>query len=250
MAEAVLDRAGAALPRRRRPHGPDADPHHRRRRGDREGVYAISRIEGLIARVVGGNFGLQVPFMRLVRDELIDAYNFPQGVMSQLCRAMAREAARRAHPCRPEHLHGPAPGWRAHERTDHPSRWSSSSSCREAWLFYRAPSPPNVAIIRGTTADEDGYVSMEHEAHDARGSLDRAGGAQCRRHRDLPGEADRQARLDPSADGQDPRLPDRPCRARTRSDADLRHGLRSRPLRRDPCAGRDDRRQIRSPNGA
>ena len=45
--------------------------------------------EGLIARVVGGNFGLQVPFMRLVRDELIDAYNFPQGVMTQLCRAMA-----------------------------------------------------------------------------------------------------------------------------------------------------------------
>ncbi len=35
--------------------------------------------EGLIARVIGGNFGLQVPFMRLVRDELIDAYNFPQG---------------------------------------------------------------------------------------------------------------------------------------------------------------------------
>ena len=39
--------------------------------------------------MVGGNFGLQAPLMRLVRDELIDAYNFPQGVMSQLCRAMA-----------------------------------------------------------------------------------------------------------------------------------------------------------------
>ena len=30
------------------------------------------------------------------------------------------------------------------------------------WLFYHAPTP-NIALIRGTTADEDGYVSMEHE---------------------------------------------------------------------------------------
>src|SRR5258705_492879 len=46
--------------------------------------------------------------------------------------------------------------------------------------------------------------------HHARRSVDRAGRAQRRRHRDLPSEADRQARLDPSADGQDPGLSDRP----------------------------------------
>ena len=76
MAEAVLD----ALEQRflggagRRP---DADQHHRRRRGDREGLCHLAH-EGLIARVIGGNFGLQLPFMRMVRDELIAAYNFPR----------------------------------------------------------------------------------------------------------------------------------------------------------------------------
>src|SRR5205814_10434575 len=33
----------------------------------------------------------------------------------------------------------------------------------QSWLLYRVPAPPDVAIIRGTSADEDGYISMEHE---------------------------------------------------------------------------------------
>src|SRR5260370_8734635 len=33
----------------------------------------------------------------------------------------------------------------------------------QSWLLYRAPTPPDFAIIRGTSADEDGYISMEHE---------------------------------------------------------------------------------------
>ena len=44
---------------------------------------------------------------------------------------------------------------------------------------------------------------------DARGPLDRAGGAQRRRHRHLPGRAAGAPRRDPSADGQDPGLSDR-----------------------------------------
>src|SRR5207244_9838643 len=31
------------------------------------------------------------------------------------------------------------------------------------YLLYRAPAP-TIAFLRGTTADEDGYISMEHEA--------------------------------------------------------------------------------------
>jgi len=33
----------------------------------------------------------------------------------------------------------------------------------QSWLLYRVPAPPDIAIIRGTSADEDGYISMEHE---------------------------------------------------------------------------------------
>src|SRR5437867_11460316 len=40
--------------------------------------------EGLVARVIGGNFGLQLPFMKLILGNRIEAYNFPQGVMTHL----------------------------------------------------------------------------------------------------------------------------------------------------------------------
>ena len=46
--------------------------------------------KGLIKRVIGGNYGLQIPFMKnLIVSNKIEAYNFPQGILSQLCRTMA-----------------------------------------------------------------------------------------------------------------------------------------------------------------
>ena len=119
--------------------------------------------EGMIARVIGGNFGLQTPFMRLVRDELIDAYNFPQGVMSQLCRAMAaKHPGVLTHVGLDTYMDPRQDGGRMNARTTLPLVELVKLLGRE-WLLYRAPTPPNVAIIRGTSADEDGYVSMEHE---------------------------------------------------------------------------------------
>src|SRR5258705_26790 len=120
--------------------------------------------EGLIARVVGGNFGLQVPFMRLVRDELIDAYNFPQGVMSQLCRAMAaKHPGVLTHVGLNTYMDPRQDGGRMNARTTLPLV-DLVELQGQPWLLYRAPASPDVAIIRGTSADEDGYISMEHEA--------------------------------------------------------------------------------------
>src|SRR5258707_4368843 len=119
--------------------------------------------EGLIAPLIGGHFGLQVPFMRLVRDELIDAYNFPQGVMSQLCRAMAaKHPGVLTHVGLNTYMDPRQDGGRMNARTEEllvdlvPLRG-------QEWLLYRLPGPPDVAIIRGTSADPDGYISMEHE---------------------------------------------------------------------------------------
>jgi propionate CoA-transferase len=53
-------------------------------------------------------------------------------------------------------------GGRMNRRTTEPLVDLMQIGGRE-WLLYRVPRP-TVALIRGTTADEDGYISMEHEA--------------------------------------------------------------------------------------
>ncbi|MBH68412.1 MAG: acyl CoA:acetate/3-ketoacid CoA transferase [Rhodospirillaceae bacterium] len=120
--------------------------------------------KGLVKRVIGGNFGLQLPFMKeLIINNEIEAYNFPQGVMCQLYRAMA----------------GGQPGVVSHvglntfmdPRLEGGKMNSATKKdlievvelAGNEYLFY--PSQlPDVALIRGTTADEDGNVSLEHEA--------------------------------------------------------------------------------------
>ena len=85
---------------------------------------------GLVARVIGGNFGLQVPFMRLMRDDVIEAYNFPQGVMSQLCRAMAaKHPGVLTHVGLKTYMDPRQDGGRMNAAP--PSRWSTSSSCTD-----------------------------------------------------------------------------------------------------------------------
>jgi propionate CoA-transferase len=117
----------------------------------------------LIRRVIGGNYGLQIPFMNLIVRNEIEAYNFPQGVMSQMCRAMAgKQPGVLTHVGIGTYMDPRQDGGRMNARTIEPMVELIISGGRE-WLLYRAPDP-TVAIIRGTTADEDGYVAMEHEA--------------------------------------------------------------------------------------
>ncbi len=117
---------------------------------------------GLIGRVIGGNFGLQLPFMRLVTENEIEAYNFPQGVMSQMCRAMAgKQPGVITHVGLDTYMDPRQEGGRMNAVTREELVERVTLAGRE-WLFYRAP-VPTMAIIRGTSVDEDGYVAMEHE---------------------------------------------------------------------------------------
>ncbi|MDB5819771.1 MAG: putative acyl-CoA transferase [Rhizobacter sp.] len=120
--------------------------------------------KGLVKRVIGGNFGMQIPFMKLIVAQELEAYNFPQGVMTHLCRAMAgRQPGVLTHVGLQTYMDPRQDGGRMNARTTEPLV-DLVHLVGADYLFYRAPGVPNVALIRGTSADEDGYVSMEHEA--------------------------------------------------------------------------------------
>jgi len=117
----------------------------------------------LVSRVFGSNFGLQLPFMKLIVEGRMEGYNFPQGVMTQMFRAMAaKQPGVITHVGLHTYVDPRQDGGRMNERTVEPMIELIELAGKE-WLFYRAPTP-NIAFLRGTSVDEDGYVSMEHEA--------------------------------------------------------------------------------------
>ena len=119
--------------------------------------------EGLLKRAITSALVDSPGLVRLAAENKIEAYTFPQGVLSQLMRDMAAG--------RPGLLTKTG----LHSFVDPRQQGARQSPCTpldfvevvnllgEEWLLFK-PVPVSVAFLRGTTADEDGNVTMEQEA--------------------------------------------------------------------------------------
>ncbi|GLS30281.1 propionate CoA-transferase [Mesorhizobium albiziae] len=130
--------------------------------GKERGLNRLAR-PGMVARLVGGHFGLVPKLAEMAVSGACEAYNLPLGCVSHLFREIAGRKAGLLSKVGLRTFVDPRNGGGKLNARTTADLVELMNIDGEEWLFYRS-FPINVAILRGTTADPDGNITLEKEA--------------------------------------------------------------------------------------